>query len=283
MITRLVLAATLLVGALSAAAPALAQSKKEIDARLSAVESLAREHDDRLKTLEIAGDPVAVRLQERLDSLEGQLLNLNGALERARIEMDALANTVRVLERELELRDRALGASFGVDLGGDAGPAGPPAAAPGAGPTAISREEAVGSLGGSKTVLLPEDPSAALEVAKRLLVDGKIGEADDAFGQFIARFGADPAVGEALFWKGEIAFVRRDFGSAVSNYVDTLSRFKKGARAPDAMVKLGAALAALDKKKEACDTLDAFKKEFPKAEQGLVLKAQQYRANAGCG
>lgn len=94
-----------------AAAPSLAQSRAQLDARLRGVENAIRDQEGRLQTLEqdrLTGDPIAERLMERLDSLEAQLSSVTGALERTTLENQQLRSRLATLIREIELRDQQL-------------------------------------------------------------------------------------------------------------------------------------------------------------------------------
>lgn len=275
---RLLLAA---LAVLAFAAPAAAApSRGELEARINALET-------RIATLErqVNNDAAASRLLERVDELEAQLMSLNGDLEQARFENGRLRTEIDTLRRQMELRELDIANRLGIppsdlglgEAGGDIAPAGDVFDAP---PT--TREEATGSLGETRTVALSDDPEQALEEAKGLLYAGDFDQAERAFAQFAARFEADPHVSEALFWQGETFFVRGAYPQAMNAYIESLRAAPKGPKAPDAMIKLAAALAATGEAGEACKTLNAFKKDFPKAGAALNTKADRARRDAGC-
>lgn len=92
--------AVLLISISFLAAPAYAQSKKElaaVDLQLS----------QRLSTLEsrmLTGDPAAERLMQRMDALETSQRTLTGEVETLRFERDQLSNQLGALASELQTK-----------------------------------------------------------------------------------------------------------------------------------------------------------------------------------
>lgn len=290
--------------------PAAAQSRRELDARLEAAEILLRQYETRLGELEqhvLTGDPAAARMQVRIDELEQQLLSLNGQLEVARNENRQLAEELSLLRRRLELSgtiEPGADAYFsdtisgGVASGGFGGPTSlgggdldataesvldaaretGAALTPPLSPTA----RASGTLGDTHTVVLPDDPEAALDLATQLLIDSRFEQAEEAFAQFVARFPDHELAGEALYWAGETHAVRGAFADAADAYIESLTRFPDGDKAPDAMIGLASSLASMGQSEEACGTLDAFDVQYPRADAALRRKADRARAAAGC-
>lgn len=333
---RFAAAAAAVLLSLAALQPAMAQSRRELAERIDALESRLEVAEQRLLT----GDPAAVRLQQRVDELEGQLLNLNGSLEEARNQNRVLRDQMSLLRRRLELNgvdvgdfgDFSAGATGAFSASGEfsgasvpsgvladggfatlpnsgsfdaAGTAFPNAEITGSAFGDIDRsaersleaardngsaltpalspdETASASFGATYTVILPDDPGEALDVAKRLLIEGRFDEAESAFAQFIARFPDDPLVGEAYYWEGETYAVRGDYTRAASAYAESLARFPDGDRAPDAMIGLAAALAANGATEDACGTLALFDAQYPQADAALRRKADRARDAAGC-
>ncbi len=246
-----------------------AESKKEIAARLDAVQKRVEMLEGRM--------PAAVQMQERLDDLESQLRSQTGTTERLefenrkrRDELIALQRAFDILSKDVQearTAARQANAALGRMLTGEGGP--------------VREEQALnGNAPVSDAYAL--EAKTAYDEAKAFLEQGYFDQARAAFEGFITSYGDDPLAGPALFWLGEINAVQGDFRSATNAYIETLKRFPKGSKAPEAMVKLGAALFALGDQEEACRALKAFPAQYPKAAAGVRARAKIERARAGC-
>ncbi|MCW5725468.1 MAG: tol-pal system protein YbgF [Maricaulaceae bacterium] len=278
---RLTLAAAL---ALAIAAPAAAQSRREMVARIDAAEARIAE----MERGQQAGGPVIEQLLSRIDALEYQLRDLTGETERLSFENRRLRQQVEALQERLDRR------SFdSEDNAGQARPGGPASLSGGDvavvnpdSPFADDYAAATGVLGGAaapaETGRRPAAPREAFDRAHTRLMDGDFDGAREMFRAFVTEHGNDPQAGEAYYWLGETYFVRGDYPDAAEAYIASLRERPNGARAPDALVRLGASLAALGRTREACDTLSRFNRQFPNAGDDARARAQRERVRAGC-
>ncbi|MCG8442827.1 MAG: tol-pal system protein YbgF [Caulobacterales bacterium] len=304
---RLALAA---VAAAVAFTPAhAAPSRDELDKRLKAAEALIARYEQRTSVLEqrlLTGDPAAVRLQSRVDQLETSLRTVTGSLEQARFQNERLREEIRTLRRELQLHGVEVGGDLltdtlpGAGFGGapmSLGPAGGGAGAENFGepleePTSLDDVGFAGdggftgvtasSAAAAGSIALPNDPVAALDAARNLLIDARFAEAEQAFMQFTQQFPESPQMGEALYWQGEISYQRNAFDEAKNLYIEAIKRDPRGARAPDAMVKLASALHKMGFDGEACTTLSQFPRQYPDAGPQVRTKASRASQAAGC-
>jgi len=335
MITRL---RTCFLAALAAAAvaavvgpPAMAApSRAELENRIIQLENTQAEVEAKVDRMSLAGDPAAVRLEQRMDAVQAELARVVGELEEARFQNGRLQNDLRTLRRELQLRDAEVADKLGLEpafvlseeyladnsglpnnypaasgqpRGGVRGapttfgaagyvtrPAGDGADASASDPSfygddpfAAARAAANGPAGDEVQVAaVADNPVDALADAKRLLIEGRFSDAEVAFQDFDTRFAESDQAGEALYWHGETLFARDDFEPAKNLYIESLRRDPTGARAPDAMVQLAAALQRMDFTSEACNTLAAFPRQFPNASLSVKSKAERVRQMAGC-
>ena len=284
--------------AFALAAPAEAQSRRELAARLDAVEARLAEAEARA----LQGDPVAETLMARLDALEREQRGLTGEIER-------LAFENRTLRRELEQMGRnvdallAGGAQAGVS--GD-GPAllepdevNPddafaqaraadvqPLQAPD-GATAQRTDDSDGTAsGGPATLDAPAgaeaDPAAVFSSGRARLLDGDFAGAREAFERYTEQFPEGDQAGEAWYWLGETHFVSGAFDEAADAYIASLRADRRGPRGPDALVRLGASFDGLGQTGRACDVLATFPQEFPNASDEARRKAQREVSRIGC-
>lgn len=320
--TRFVLISLSALGLLVAlmATPAEAQSRRELAARLDAVEARLAEIESRA----LQGDPVAETLMMRVDDLERQQRVQTGEIERLNFEN-------RRLRQELEQMgvnvDRLLsgGAVYGSGdadraAGGDPLSLGGPSdlltsdEIDDSDPFAQARASTVQPLGapaqnqtsqrapsrdtrsqsGAQTQLnadvsslaAPPEPvmdaDTLFETANARLLDGDFGGARELLRDFTETYPDDQKVGQAWYWLGETHFINGDFQDAADSYIASLQEDRQGPRAPDALVRLGASLAALGETSRACQVLATFPSEFPRAGDDARRKAQREVSRIGC-
>ncbi len=305
--------AVLLLSTSLYAAPATAQSKKELAAQNAVLAQ-------RLTTLEsrmLTGDPAAERLMQRMDALEGAQRTLTGEIETLRYERDNLRGEIEALVREVQtkqaLMDRMQVHLDAVDLVSSEQRAAPAHSNPyaprvysGAGtivqgmdtetyssqpyvvdpnqpsqvPSApVFKEQTIGV---QEQYTQGNDVSELSKVGQTKLAEGDFSGAQTAFKQYL-QFNPDAGdAGEVNFWLGESYYVRGGFADAADAYITSMRKDSKGVKAPDAMVRLAAALRELGNKAEACQTLATFPAQFPNASSSAKEKARVEAARTGC-
>lgn len=310
----LIVCSALLMSFVTFAAPVEAQSRRELAARLDAVEARLAEVEARA----LQGDPVAETLMMRVDGLEREQRVLTGEVERLGFEN-------RRLRQELEQMgvnvDRLLsgGAAYGPAQGGDPLSLGGPSLLTSdemdpEDPYAEARAETVQGLQmpspGTNTQALPADdfearPAAQdaldaevselvapaepmmdadtlYQAANSRLLDGDFGGAREMFRDFTSSYPDHGMAGQAHYWLGETYFINGDFQDAADAYIASLQTERQGPRAPDALIRLGASFAALGQSGQACQVLATFPAEFPRASEDARRKAQREVARIGC-
>ena len=70
--------------------------------------------------------------------------------------------------------------------------------------------------------------------------------AEDSFRSFLSRYPNDRLTGDATYWFGESLFQRQRYDAAAQSFLDLSTKYGTHARAPDALLRLGAAGAGLD-------------------------------------
>ena len=286
--TRFVLTALLLT---STALPALAQSKAE----LAAQNELLRQRVERLEGRMLTGDPAAERLMARIDTLETTVRTLRGEIEQMTYERDRKEEEIDALESDIrELQSLATRMKIhldAVDL---------VAAEQGTRPAPRVDETYVG--GPSTISAIPSPPTRREQdfqlppaasndsndvtqlgqVGIRKLEEGDYAGAETALSQYL-QFNADaPDAGAMNYWLGESRYVRGQFNAAADAYITSMRVAPQGEKAPDALVKLAAALREVGQTAEACNALASFDGQFPNAPQLARDKAAREAARTGC-
>ncbi len=287
--------------------PAAAQSKKELAAQNSALAERLLRLENRMLT----GDPAAERLMQSIDVLEASQRNLTGEVERLRFERDNLRAELAAVNQavqELEaLSERTRIHLDAVDLLAQPNPQlqsqlQPFGYVP---PASGSLEQALPPNNDQSMAGAPGQPSslpappvfkemtipiqqdyaaiAALPMAgKQKMAEGNFAGAQQDFKTYIEAVPDAPDAGEISFWLGETYYVRQGYADAAEAYITSMRKAPQGVKAPDAMVRLAAALRGLGKQSEACQTLDSFPSQYPNAPASVREKARTELARTGC-
>lgn len=288
----------LLASTMFVAAPAHAQSRREMTERIDATEVRI----GRLEDSFLAGDPVADTLMQRLDALDYQVREMTGEIERLSFENRQMRQQLDRMQSQpapaatpdaagMPALDSEAAAWMREGLDDGAEPAVGAAIVNPGDPFADARQAATGVLGGSTTststsALAPmtpvSDPGLIFDDAHGRLLDGDFDGAQAGFETFVNEHGDDPRAGEAWYWLGETFFVRNNYAESADAYIASLRARPDGERAPDALVRLAASLHGLGRTREACDTLGRFGRQFPQASAASRDRAARESVRAGC-
>lgn len=276
---------SLILGSVMLAGTAHAQSSRALTVRMDALEARLQEMEQR----SLAGDPVAEDLLRRIEGLEREQRVITGELERMnfenarlRQEVDRLNNTMRrllageegeglaVTNPDDPHADARASATRPLSLQGNNLPAERPA---------DTASETSGLAGADAA---PSDPDETFRNARARLLDGDFAGAQEGFARFVNEHDSHPLTGQAWYWLGETHFVQGSFQDAADSYLASLRADRRGERGPDALVRLGASLAAMDQRSAACNVLGSFASEYPNADEDARRRAQRESSRAGC-
>ncbi len=115
-----------------------------------------------------------------------------------------------------------------------------------------------------------------------LMQKGSYAEAETAFTNFLQQHKDDPLVENARYWLGETFYARADYLRATEAFLDAYEKNKTGAKAPDALLKLGLSLSSLGKAKEACASFRELGRAFPDAASTVKDRARQEQQKLKC-
>lgn len=297
---------TFLIFALVAASlpqDASAQSRRELDERLRAVEATMRQMESR----QMSGDPAAVRMLTRVDDLERQIQNLTSQVEEVKYENRQLKRQYEALQEDMfAVMDRggAAGEEGEEAFNGNSGARNYSSNSGGSGdrgpvslvddpdadvaivnpddPNAEAKRAATRPLGSSvmDSRDMNADPDLLFAQAQTRLNEGDYGAARAAYQDFLAAAPDDPRRGEAFFWVGRLQLIEGESAIAAESLMQAMQA--GGPRAPEAMVQLGVALVDMGQKNDACQTLGAVSQQFPQASDSVLQAASRERSRAGC-
>lgn len=194
-----------------------------------------------------------VELINRMGALEAENRELRGQFEEARHEISMLSQRMDTLSADVDYRLNTPSDKETV----------PPPALEG---EAIAPKAAF-------------TPIETYEKARALLEQGDYEGAEQAFAAFVVAHPKDKNAGAAQYWLGVTYFVRGQHEKAVAAFAKGYKTYPKSSKAADNLLKLAKSLAALDRKTDACTTLDQLSSEHPKAHVKEVAKE---RKTLGC-
>lgn len=204
-------------------------------------------------------DTAIQTLTQRTSDLERALEQSTSQSEQVLRRVQDLRNTIDKIQKDVDYKLCSITAQLmGVAV-----------TAEGGGLNCDGKASAAGPFGATST------PTArtAYDDGMKLLARAQYDEASAAFRSFIDANPKDDLAPQALYWTGNIAFLKRDYAGAAAVFVEGLKKYPKSGRAPDYMLKLGQSLISMGQQKEGCQTLAAVKIKYPKGAANILSQA----------
>lgn len=205
----------------------------------------------------------------RLSQLEEQMRDLTGQIEELSFKIDQTNQRIDRMTADNDFRFQAL------ERGGTS--AEPPMPQSSAAPTGPAQAAAPVQLKPP-----PADAGEAYREAFRLLQKADYAAAEVAFRAFLKDHADTEYAGNAQYWLGETYYVRGQFEPAAVAFADGYKKYRKGAKAPDSLLKLGFSMRKLNQPEKACAALDQMVKEFPNAPKAQLDLARKTRGEIKC-
>lgn len=247
---------------------------------------------------------LATRLDERVDQLEEMVRHLTGKIEESQFKTAQLAKQLERMQTDIDLRFKDLqaatpqtpAASMPAATGAAAGAAGdkltltPPRGADAAGPApgpqtlgTMPEKDMKKLLQPNQTAAAPAkaaDPQAVYDAAYAAAQSGDYANAERGFQDFLTKNPSHQLAGNAQYWLGDIAYTKKDFGTAAGTFLDAYKKFPKHTKAPDMIYKAGSSFGLLGKKKEACTAFAILFADHPqmpdRVKRAAVAEKQKY-------
>jgi tol-pal system protein YbgF len=159
-------------------------------------------------------------------------------------------------------------------------PAGPPLDL-GRSPTPPTPLATGPTIVGSGVAML-DAPREQFNAALQAFQSGQYQQAEDGFKAFLAANVDHRLTPDAIFYIGETYFQRSRAREAAEQYLKVTTGYARSSRAPESMVRLGQALAALGNSEQACATFTEFGKRYPNATQSVKRLAEREMAKDHC-
>ena len=287
-----------LVAALTAvvALPVAGQQEQSFTALLDRLDRLERELASLRGSPPGAGASAAPAsppgAEARFADLEEQLRQLTDQVERATFGLRRLDETLSLAIRDIEERLAAVETAAAPAVRPPSGADMPETDSPGAGdtpqpPGPSTPAAAAPGPGGPPPALAPPPapettPEEEYERAFALLQRADYTAAEAALRDFVARRPDHDLAGNAWYWLGETHYARRDYERAAVAFARGYRGFPAGRKAPDNLLKLGMAWAALGQTGDACATFAKLRDEHGDASALLLDRLASEISRAGC-
>ena len=208
-------------------------------------------------------DQTLLPILNRLSTYERDLRDLNNTVERLRRQVDGLELRIEALEKAAAEKPAETPAP-------DADAAAPPVAVQ-------------GETGAQPPGALPQ--GNALELYKQgrnLLLQARLPEAEQVFTAFLDDFPAHELANNARHWLATSFAGQGKHDAAAQQFLLAYEKDPDGPKAPDNLLKLGRAFAALGKEEEACIALSRLSRKHKQAPSAVIAAADAERRRLKC-
>ena len=134
----------------------------------------------------------------------------------------------------------------------------------------------------TEKILPNSSPEKQYEFAVSLLKVGDYETAEFALREFIDGNPKHELAGNAQYWYGETFRVRQLYQDAATAYLDAYQKYPKSSKAPVNLLKLGVMLVQIGEKQQGCTMILGVKKQYPKANQSIIQKAEYEKKKFNC-
>lgn len=210
---------------------------------------------------------------ELIGSLLDRVNTLQDEVSRLRGRVDVLENQNRRLREDFEKYQGDMDFRLGQGGGGAAAPARPatPPVAPALAPPPTTATGAPP----------PRTPDRAIAEGNAALGRRDYPAAEAAAREALgSRSGAHAIAAQMLL--ADALTGKRDFANAAIAYNEAYTRARTGPRAPEALLGLASSFQSLGSKREACDTLNDLRSQFPNLRPPLATQATAARQRSQC-
>jgi TolA-binding protein len=216
------------------------------------------------------------QLLERVGAMEEEVRRMRGRLDETEFRNRQLSQTLEKLQGDVDFRLQQLESGGGGrsrnrgegggGFGGGSGSAEQPPPAP------PPRQAAPPP---------PRTPERVMAEGQAALSRRDYASAESAAREVLAARNA-PRAADAQLLLAEALAGKRDYAGAALAYNDAYTRGRSSPKAPDALLGLANSFTNLGHRREACDTLDDLRSNYPNLRSAQAERAAETRRRAGC-
>lgn len=127
-----------------------------------------------------------------------------------------------------------------------------------------------------------QSPRDSFDLAYGYLLRKDYALAEETLRDFLKRYPSDRLTSEAQFWLGESMFQRQAYREAADAFLAMSKKYELSTKAPDALLRLGQSLAALNEKELACATFGEVVRKFPRASANVKQTVEREQKRGHC-
>ena len=249
------------------------------------------------------GDDILTKHLLKLSELEEQFKILTNNFEEINFKLDKLSNRITKVQTDNQMRFQDLEKSGlnKVDSTASSEPKKLPGSSESqdlgsisdsdmAAAKQIQETQSIESVGTVVTEtasraekILPDNsPEEQYKFAISFLKIGDYETAEFALREFIEVNPKHNLAGNAQYWYGETFRVRQLYQDAATAYLDGYQKYPKSSKAPVNLLKLGVMLVQIGEKEQGCSMILGVKKQYPKANQSVIQKAEYENKKFNC-
>lgn len=200
-----------------------------------------------------------MQFMNRLGALEEENRELRGKIEETQHEISTLTQQMNTLKADVDYRLNT--AENNIQ----------PLPLPSSTPPSLEEE--------NKASLSSSSPEQEYEKARAFLEQGDYEAAEQSFASFVSSHPKEKLAGSAQYWLGVTFLVRGQHEKAVGAFAKGYKNYPKSPKAAENLLKLAKSLKALDRKADACTTLEQLMTEYP---QSLTNEVGNERKELNC-
>jgi tol-pal system protein YbgF len=285
----------------------LIQLQEDIKTLERAVYSQAGNTSQNIESLSSGNNDILTKHLLKLSELEEQFKNLTNNFEEINFKLDKLSNRITKIQTDNQLRFQDLESYDGTETSKKSSkkkklPGSSEAQDLGTSLEIVKNDsdilnsdqsqetqsiESVGSViteNAERTdKLLPDAPTEEqYEFAVSFIKVGDYETAELALREFVDNNPKHDLAGNAQYWYGETFRVRQLYQDAATAYLDGYQKYPNSSKAPVNLLKLGVMLVQIGEKDQGCSMILGIKKEYPKAKQSIIQKAEYEKKKFNC-
>src|SRR5262249_54913723 len=106
--------------------------------------------------------------------------------------------------------------------------------------------------------------------------------AEQTFRDFLQRYPNDRMASDANYWLGETLFQRQRYQDAAEAYLVVTTKYETSGRAPDALLRLGQALAAIGQKEMGFASSAEVGRKYPRSSVAVKQGVEREQKRVRC-
>jgi tol-pal system protein YbgF len=127
-----------------------------------------------------------------------------------------------------------------------------------------------------------QTPKDAFDLAYGYLLRKDYALAETAFQSFLRQYPGDRLAADATYWLGESLFQRQRYRDAAESFLAVTTKHETSAKAPEALYRLGQALAAMGEREAACAALGEVGRKYPRASPAVKQSVAREQKRVQC-